>query len=270
MTAQEEQMLQALTERVNNTQLSEKDPEAEQFLQKTLGRNPDALYILAQTVLVQQYALDQAQKQLSDARGQLDQLRQQQQQPKTATSFLGNLLGHNEPSAPPPPPSPYAQPPFTPVPTSVPPAYGAPQFSAPQSSGFLGTAMKTAAGVAAGALAFEGIESLMHGFGHSAGSGSGFGSFGGFSEPNRPEEIINNYYGDASPHEHTERTDYPTSDNEDRRSESRFSDAAYNDDRGDSLNDKDDSSLTNDNFGTDSNDFDDSSDLDSGSDDNTF
>ena len=60
MTTQEEQMLQDLTDRVNNTQLSEKDPDAEQFLQKTLGRNPDTLYILAQTLLVQRYALDQA------------------------------------------------------------------------------------------------------------------------------------------------------------------------------------------------------------------
>ncbi|HEY6413992.1 MAG TPA: DUF2076 domain-containing protein [Edaphobacter sp.] len=274
MTTQEEQMLQFLAERVNTTQLSEKDPEAEQFLQKTLGQNTNALYILAQTVLVQQYALDQAQKQLSDTRAQLDQLRQQQQQqPKPATSFLGNLLGHNnEPPAPPPPPPPYAQPQFTPVPTSALPTYGAPQYSAPQSSSFLGTAMKTAAGVAAGALAFEGIESLMHGFGHSSGSGLGFGGggFGGFGESNRPEEIVNNYYGDASPHEHAEHTDYLSPDREEHRSESRFSDAVYNDDRGDSLNDKDDSSLTNDDLLTDSNDFDDSSDLDSGSDDTSF
>jgi uncharacterized protein len=268
MTTQEEQMLQSLAERVNTTQLSEKDPEAEQFLQRTLGRNPDALYILAQTVLVQQYALDQAQKQLSDARFQLDQLRQQQQQPKPATSFLGGLLGHNEPSAPPPPP--YAQPQFTPVPTSALPAYGAPQYGAPQSSSFLGTAMQTAAGVAAGALAFEGIESLMHGFGHSGsgfgGGGFGSGGFGGFGESNRPEEIVNNYYGDASPHEHAEHTDYLSPDTEERGGDSRFSDAVYNDDRGDSLSDKDDSSLSSDDLLTDSNDFDDSS----GSDDTNF
>src|ERR1700730_10312623 len=105
MTAQEQQMLQDLTERVNGTQLQEKDPDAEQFLQQTLGRNPDALYILAQTVLVQQYALDQAQNQLAEARGQLDALGQQ---PRHATSFLGHLLGRNEDDAsrpaPPPPP----------------------------------------------------------------------------------------------------------------------------------------------------------------------
>jgi hypothetical protein len=267
MTTQEEQMLQDLTDRVNSTQLPEKDPDAEQFLRKALGRNPDTLYILAQTLLVQRYALDQAQKQLTDARTQLDQLRQQQQQPKPATSFLGNLLGRNsELSAPPPPPQ-ATQPPFTPVPTYPAPTsgFGASQFGAPQSGGFLRSAMQTAAGVAAGALAFEGIESLMHGFGHSAGYGSGIGGFG---ETNRPEEVINNYYGDDSPHEHREGSEH---DIEDRGNDSRLSDAVYHDDNSDSLTDKDDSNLTGDDFANDSADFDDSSDFDSGgNDDNSF
>ncbi|HEX4649955.1 MAG TPA: DUF2076 domain-containing protein [Granulicella sp.] len=220
MTAQEQQMLQGLVERINGTQLPEKDADAEQYLQQTLGRNPDAMYILAQTVLVQQYALTQAQKQLADAKA--DQLRQQAQQPKHSTSFLGSLLGRSdepERPAPPPPPPPasYAQPPYTPVPsasyaqpqyTPVPPppppayapAYAAPAYSAPpsQTGGFLRGAAQTAAGVAAGALAFEGVESLMHGFGHSAGYGSdmGFGGFGGGG--GRPEEIVNNYYVEDS------------------------------------------------------------------------
>src|SRR5256885_7859672 len=46
MTPQEQEMLQGLVQRVNQTQLSEKDPDAEEMLQQTLGRNPDALYIL--------------------------------------------------------------------------------------------------------------------------------------------------------------------------------------------------------------------------------
>jgi hypothetical protein len=63
--------------------------------------------------------------------------------------------------------------------------------------------MQTAAGVAAGALAFEGVESLLHGFGGH----SGFGGFGGSEVVERPE-IINNYYGDsAAGHEHSGMTD---------------------------------------------------------------
>jgi hypothetical protein len=236
MTAQEQQMIEGLAQRINSTPLAEKDDDAEQFLQQSLGRNPDALYILAQTVLVQQYAMEQLQKQLADARAQLEQQRQLQAQPKHATSFLGSLLGHDEPSRPappPPPPPPNYQPGWAPVqaypPAGYPPApsYFAPQpvYGQPQSGGFLRSAMQTATGVAAGALAFEGIESLMHGFG-GGGYGGGFGSEGG-----RPEEIINNYYGDSSPGEHG---GHLSSDIEDRRDDSSsFTTAADRNDHGD-------------------------------------
>jgi uncharacterized protein len=187
-------MLNDLIGRVQQTQLTEKDPEAEQLLNQSLGRNPNSLYILAQTVLVQKYALEQAQAQLAQAR----QL-QQTQQP-AHSSFLGSLLGHRDPvppaappPMPPPPPgygaSPYAQP------WNQPPAYGGPP--APGGGGsFLRTAATTAAGVAAGALAFQGIESLMHGFG---GSSAGLGGGGFFGGEGRPEEtVINNYYDDPA------------------------------------------------------------------------
>jgi len=200
MTPQEQDMIGDLIDRVQKTQLAEKDPDAEQMLQQGLGRTPDALYILAQTVLVQKYALDQAQTQLAQAKDQLQQT-QQHPEPKHATSFLGNLLGLNQSPAPPPPPAPpqgYAPPPpppYAPVgygagPYSAGPAYGPPP---PMGGGFLQNAMQTAAGVAAGALAFQGIESLMHGFGHAAGYGEG-SSFGGAEQ--RPTETINNYYDD--------------------------------------------------------------------------
>jgi hypothetical protein len=249
MTAQEQQMLQGLVERINGTQLPEKDADAEQYLQQSLGRNPDAMYILAQTVLVQQYALTQAQKQLADAKAEAEQLRQQAQQPKHSTSFLGSLLGRSDeperPATPPPPPPPqaYAQPQYTPVPPPppayAPPAYGAPGgFAAPpsQSGGFLRGAAQTAAGVAAGALAFEGIESLMHGFGHSAGYGSdmGFGGFGGGG--GRPEEIINNnYYVEDSGRDSSGVADTAYDDgNNDIADDSSFDDGSSDFDSGDS------------------------------------
>src|SRR5216683_4381201 len=197
MTPQEQEMIGDLIDRVQKTQLAEKDMDAEQMLQQGLGKNPDALYILAQTVLVQKYALEQAQAQLAQAKAQIEQM-QQHPEPKHATSFLGSLLGRNEAPAPPPPPPPpqgYA-PPQQAYPQYVPVGggYGAPMGGG-GGGGFLQNAMQTAAGVAAGALAFEGIESLMHGFGHAAGYGQGFGGFGG--EGQRPvEEVVNNYYGD--------------------------------------------------------------------------
>ena len=257
MTAQEQQMIQSLADRINGTPLAEKDPDAEQFLQQALGRNPDALYILAQTTLVQQYALEQAQKQLADTRAQIDQQRHQAEQPKHTTSFLGSLLGrHDDPAPPPPqyapvpdynqpargsytqggssfsgpgyatapPPPPYGQPQYGQ------PQFGQPQYGPPQSGGFLRSAMQTATGVAAGALAFEGIESLMHGF------GGGGGSFGGGMGGGRPEEIVNNYYGDSAPGEH--RDEHLSSDIEDRRGDAGGFDGAV--DRGEHNYGKDD------------------------------
>ncbi len=58
-------MLDGLIGRVQNTQLAGKDVEAEQRIQQALGSNPDALYVLCQTVLVQGYALEQATQQLA-------------------------------------------------------------------------------------------------------------------------------------------------------------------------------------------------------------
>lgn len=234
MTAQEQQMLQGLTERITKSPLTEKDDEAEQYLQQTLGRNPDALYMLAQTVLVQQYALDQAQKQLADAKAQLEAARQAPPAPKHSGSFLGNLLGMNdEPARPAPPPTPQ----YAPVPNAyAQPQYPSQQYAQPaaapmfggamQSGGFLRSALQTATGVAAGAMAFEGIESLMHGFGGGH-SGGGYGFEGG-GGGGRPEEVVNNYYGDASPHDHASNLG---SDIEDRRNDSRgFADTNSGDD----------------------------------------
>jgi hypothetical protein len=204
MTPQEQEMIEGLIQRIQQTQLPAKDNEAEALLQQGLGRNPDSIYILAQTVLVQKYALDQAQTQLTDAKADLAQakadLEAAKQAAKPHTSFLGSLLGTDHPAPPPPP----ASSGYTPVyagpqggyaapqagyggPVYAQPGYGAPVYGQPGyggggfggGGGFLQGAMQTAAGVAAGALAFEGIESLMHGFEHHA----GYGESRGFDSP---------------------------------------------------------------------------------------
>lgn len=214
MTPQESSMLEDLVRKVEATQLAEKDPEAEQLLQQGLSRDPDAIYKLAQTVLVQNLALNQA-------RAQIQQMQQSQQQaqPARATSFLGGLLGHRDPAPPAPQPQdrqvPHQQAPAA----QAPPQYAtAPPYAVPVSSpagSFLRSAATTAAGVAAGALAFEGVEALLHGFGHGGGEwgGGGFGA----GAPSVEETVINNYYDDPQQAggfgEHRERV------------------ASYNDDR---------------------------------------
>lgn len=218
MTPQERMMLSDLVGRVEGTRLPEKDSEAEDLLRQRLGQSSDqslqALYVMAQTVLVQNYALEQA-------KAQIDQLKRQPapqsagSQPAKATSFLGGLFGHKE--EPPPTQRAAAAPGYAPVqqaypPASqaaggqgggYPPAYGAPQGYPAASQGggssFLRSAATTAAGVAAGALAFEGVESLMHGFGHSAGFGGGGGFPGGAGMGTGGETVINNYYDSPGP-----------------------------------------------------------------------
>jgi uncharacterized protein len=217
MTPQEQKMLDDLMARVDGTRLEEIDPEAAQRIEQWSARNGDATYILAQTVLVQNYALEQAKAQIQSLQQQIAQ-HPAPEHPSRQGSFLGGLFGHKDEPHPQPE---YAQPPqqqgYAQVPQYAtpqqygapagypPPAYGAPQGYPPGSgdgSSFLRSAATTAAGVAAGALAFQGIESLMHGFGHEAGfggyggglgsglGGSGLGDFGG-----KPEEtVINNYY----------------------------------------------------------------------------
>src|SRR5579862_6536584 len=86
LTPQEEQLLNSLIDRLNQTTLNEKDPDAEALLKERLAGNPDALYMLAQTVLVQNIALDQARAQVSQLQQQMDQLQQQRPQPAHTTS----------------------------------------------------------------------------------------------------------------------------------------------------------------------------------------
>lgn len=226
MTPQESQLLNDLVRRVRETKLAEKDLEAEALLFEGLKDQPNALYILAQTVLVQDIALQQTHAQVEQLKQQLQATQQQAPQPAKATSFLGGLLGrHERPQAPPPPPPPSGQQPYQ---QQAPPQYAQPQYQGapvppagypaayppPQPAGggssFLRSAATTAAGVAAGALAFQGIESLFHGIGHSGGMygggfgvPSGFGGMGGSFLGGAPaqETIINNYYDDNGPSE---------------------------------------------------------------------
>jgi len=313
LTPQEEQLLNALVERVNRTQLQEKDSDAEALLNRSFGANPDALYILAQTVLVQNIALDQA-------RAQVAQLQQAQQtrQPAHASSFLGSLLGRREPeSAPaqpqgqsppsrgaaepasgsrgggyqpvvqypqaPAPPQPYAQ-------TQVPQPQYMPAPAAQPS--FLRGAMQTAAGVAAGALAFEGVESILHGFGRPAYGWGSPGLMGGGLERPVEETVINNYYEDPNTrggmegrdleqseehrlHDSTDQSgaqlsdaSYVTSDEGNEMDPSDGDDSSNDDSSNDDSSDDFDNSGNDDGSGIDDSDgFDDGGGFDSGGDD---
>ncbi|MDE1169849.1 MAG: DUF2076 family protein, partial [Verrucomicrobium sp.] len=79
-------MIDGLISRIRRTPLTDRDPDAAAHLQQGLGGNPDALYILAQTVLVQQHSLEQAHAQLEQMESQLEQ----SQPPAAATGQYVN------------------------------------------------------------------------------------------------------------------------------------------------------------------------------------
>ncbi|MGA7410874.1 MAG: DUF2076 family protein [Bryobacteraceae bacterium] len=180
MTPEERNMLADLANKIAQTPPPPRDPEAEGFIRKNIGNRPDALYLMTQTVLIQNMALEQAQQQIQQL---------QQQAGAGIVPSGGSFLGGRQ--AAPPPPG-YGQPGYGPPPGYGPgPGYGPPQGGG---SSFLRSAATTAAGVAGGMLAFQGVEALLGGLGHG-GFGGGGGFFGGGGAPG--ETIIeNNYYND--------------------------------------------------------------------------
>jgi uncharacterized protein len=183
MTPQERELLTNLIGRLRQAPAQAKDQEADQLITQLVRERPDAAYVLAQTVLIQDYSLHQAQARISEL----------ESQPSAAAggagSFLGNLFGRQQPAAAPPPPQ-QPQQPATSGPWGGQPAAGG--FGQGGGGSFLRSAAATAAGVAGGALLFSGIQSL---FGHGLG---GFGGTAFAAQPSITETVINNYGGDPA------------------------------------------------------------------------
>ena len=173
-------MLTDLANKIAQAPAPVRDPEADELIRSKIGSRPDALYVLAQTVLIQNLALDHANQQIRDL----------QQHPPQAQPGYNAPPSYNAPPAYNAPPPAYTPPPAPPPSPSF--------FGGGGASGFLRSAATTAAGVAAGALAFEGIRSLFGGIEHLAGFGSTphFSSFMG--QAPGAETVINNYYDSPS------------------------------------------------------------------------
>ena len=193
MTPDERKMLTELAAKIAQTPAPPRDAEAEELIRTRIGNRPDALYLMTQTVLIQNMALQQAQRQMAEL-----------QQRGPAGSGSGSFLGQGGPSSNVGSSQPqYGQPNYQPPSYAQQPAYAQPQ-AMPNSGGapsFLRGAATTAAGVAAGALAFEGIRSMFSHPGYGMGS-EGFGGFGGGGFGRPEETIVNNYYDSPGSTEH--------------------------------------------------------------------
>ena len=200
MTPQEKDLLTTLLDRVRNTPRQPKDPEADALIRQAMSDQPDLPYYLTQTVLIQDLSLHQAQQRIADLEKQLADA--QQSAKPTVGSFLGGLFGSRPPapSSGAPPAGPWTRSPQVAAAPPVQPGYAQPGYGQPPGGGgflgggmgggggFLRSAAATAAGVAGGALLFQGIESLFGN--HYAG-----GLMGAGMTPGLGETVINNYYG---------------------------------------------------------------------------
>jgi len=196
MTPQEQQLISQLFERLKAAPRQAKDADADALIRRGVAEQPDAPYLLTQTVLIQDMALANAQARIAELEQQVEAAKAAP--PAAPTSFLGSLLGRGsvpaagarQPQAPQQPQQPMAQPQPAPAWGVAPqPMMGSP-WGGGGGSGFLRSAAATALGVAGGELLFQGVRSM---FGSSFGGGYGIAQ-----QPSISETVVNNYYGDDS------------------------------------------------------------------------
>jgi hypothetical protein len=195
MTPQEQQLVADLFDRLASLEGQRRDPDAERLIREGLGRAPNSVYSLVQTVLVQDEALKRA-------NARIEELQQAAAAPaESSGSFLDsvrNMMGGGRdqsrgsvpsvrpggmgtsgvwgsgadagpasgqnPGQPWGNPQSYPQGGYPPLPPGYQPA-GYPPGAPPMGGGgsFLGTAAATVAGVVGGAMLLNGIRSMMGG-----------------------------------------------------------------------------------------------------------
>jgi hypothetical protein len=185
------------------------DREADSLIAQLFQRYPEAPYRMTQLAFVQEQGLIQAQNRIAEmeaelhrARQAVQQAQQQQQAQPQGGGFFSSLFGGGRPqSAPPPNPGPWGgqqgapQPGYAPPPPQQgyappPPGYAQPppqyapgyqpgMFQRGGGSGFLGSALTTAAGVAGGMVAGNLLSNMLSGDHHTGGGGWGGQSGGG-------------------------------------------------------------------------------------------
>ncbi|MFJ3484639.1 DUF2076 domain-containing protein [Pseudomonas sp. NPDC090202] len=192
MNSEEQTLIDGLFGKLKQaeTDSAPRDAQAEALIKEHLSRQPAAPYYMAQAILVQEVAIKQLEAQSRQRDEQIQQLqaelqRAKAQAPAQSGGFLSSIFGGgSRDSQPQQPASSFSRPSSPPPsngggwrdgPATPPPSYNAPQGNyaappppqqqapaAPFGSGFLGGALKTAAGVAGGVMLAEGISSLFH------------------------------------------------------------------------------------------------------------
>lgn len=176
MNSEEQTLIDGLFSRLQQaeTDSAPRDAQAEARIKEHMARQPAVGYYMTQSILVQEHALQSLDAQNKQQAQQIQQLQDELQRakatqpaPASGGGFLSSIFGGGS-REPQPAPSNSGggwreptRPSFNqPAPQQNYQPAQAPAAAA--GSGFLGSAMKTAAGVAGGVLLAEGISSLFH------------------------------------------------------------------------------------------------------------
>ena len=241
MNSEEQTLIDGLFSRLQQaeTDTAPRDAQAEARIKEHMTRQPAAGYYMTQSILVQEHALKSLDAQNKQQAQQIQQLQDELQRAKSQAAqpapssggFLSSIFGGGSRDAQPPQSAPAssgggwrepARPSFgQPAPQQN---YGAPQQNyqqpqqpaAPIGSGFLGGALKTAAGVAGGVMLAEGISSL---FNHNS------------QQPQVVEEIIREVPAPASDNSNWGNDDqkFAGNDNWGSNNSDSFADSDYSD-----------------------------------------
>ena len=145
MTPQEQELILTVAKRLREAPVAAKDAQAEELIQREIGVQRDAPYLLTQAVILQEHALKQAQERIGAMESELEQTRQQASA-QSRGGFLGGLFGGGAPAA------------------LSPGSNRGRGWTSGQSSGFgdfMRSAASVAVGVAGGQLLFSGLSGLF-------------------------------------------------------------------------------------------------------------
>ena len=222
MQEQERLLIENLAQRLKSTQVEHVDVEANDLINKLIASEKNALYLLTQAVLLQEQALTGAQEKIKELEDKIESL--EKEPPKT--SFLGGLFGNNaakqetdsnsgqsgqSAASKDFDPRDYASSQRQEQPIQngqfQQGAAGSNRMSG--GSSFLAQAASTAAGVAGGALLFQGISHLF-----SSSSNGFLAGSGQTSETVNNETINNANVDDSSTADHVAQNDSSLQDNQ--------------------------------------------------------
>ncbi|NGO53754.1 DUF2076 domain-containing protein [Allomesorhizobium camelthorni] len=154
MDRNDQQAIQSLFEKLAKVepQAPSRDPEAEAYIHQQIARQPGAPYYMAQTIVVQEQALNAAQ-------ARIEELEQQAGPRQSSGGLLSNIFGNSrQPSR-----SPGSVPRVGRAPATAPEEAQPRGFPQRTGGGFLAGAAQTAMGVAGGVLLGNAIAGMFGG-----------------------------------------------------------------------------------------------------------